>query len=100
MLFHITQVHTPETCPKDEGGSNSLFNPNVPGLKLICQLCGPTRDHSPPLSLKRRGHLGRTRSTSEREKQNLALVPKVIVTLFHQKVDDFIHQTKRLWRSQ
>jgi hypothetical protein len=35
MLFHITQVHTPETCPKNEGGSNSLFNPNVPGIKLI-----------------------------------------------------------------
>ena len=35
VLFHITQVHTPETCPRDEGGSNSLFNPNVPGLKLI-----------------------------------------------------------------
>lgn len=35
VLFHITQVHTPETCPKDEGGSNSLFNPNVPGLRLI-----------------------------------------------------------------
>jgi len=35
VLFHITQVHTPETCPRDEGGSNSLFNPNVPGLKLL-----------------------------------------------------------------
>lgn len=35
VLFHITQVHTPETCPRDEGGSNSLFNANVPGLKLI-----------------------------------------------------------------
>ena len=35
MLFHITQVHTPETCPRDGGGSNSLFNPNVKGLKLI-----------------------------------------------------------------
>ena len=35
VLFHITQVHTPETCPRDEGGSNSLFNPNVPGVKLI-----------------------------------------------------------------
>lgn len=35
MLFHITQVHTPETCPMDEGGSNSLYNPNVDGLKLI-----------------------------------------------------------------
>ena len=29
MLFHITQVHTPETCPRDEGGSNTLFDPNV-----------------------------------------------------------------------
>lgn len=35
MLFHITQRHTPETCPVDEGGSNSLFDPNVEGLKLI-----------------------------------------------------------------
>jgi hypothetical protein len=35
VLFHITQVHTPELCPKDGGGSNSLFNPNVPGIKLI-----------------------------------------------------------------
>jgi hypothetical protein len=35
VLFHITQVHTAETCPRDEGGSNSLFNANVPGLKLI-----------------------------------------------------------------
>jgi hypothetical protein len=35
MLFHITQVHTPELCPKNEGGSNSLFNPDVPGIKLI-----------------------------------------------------------------
>src|SRR5262249_759625 len=35
VLFHITQVHTPDTCPKDEGGSNTLFNPNVEGLKLI-----------------------------------------------------------------
>ena len=35
MLFHITQVHTPEMCPLDEGGSNSLYNPNVEGLRLI-----------------------------------------------------------------
>ena len=35
MLFHITQVHAPESCPLDEGGSNSLFDPNVPGIKLI-----------------------------------------------------------------
>jgi hypothetical protein len=35
VLFHITQVHTPETCPRDEGGSNTLFDANVPGVKLI-----------------------------------------------------------------
>jgi len=35
MLFHITQVHPPEMCPVDEGGSNSLFNPQVEGLKLL-----------------------------------------------------------------
>ena len=35
VLFHITQVHTPETCPRDSGGSNSLFNPDVKGLKML-----------------------------------------------------------------
>jgi hypothetical protein len=35
MLFHITQVHTPESCPVDEGGSDSLYNPDAPGIKLI-----------------------------------------------------------------
>ena len=35
VLFHITQVHSPESCPRDEGGSNSLYNPNVPGIRLI-----------------------------------------------------------------
>ena len=35
MLFHITQVHTPETCPLGEGGSNSLFDPTVTGVKLL-----------------------------------------------------------------
>ncbi|MFQ5796317.1 MAG: DUF3303 family protein [Candidatus Bipolaricaulia bacterium] len=34
MLFHITQTHTPETCPKDEGGSKVLYDPNVEGVKL------------------------------------------------------------------
>ncbi len=34
MIFHITQTHTPETCPKDEGGSKTLYNPNVEGLEL------------------------------------------------------------------
>ena len=35
MLFHITQVHDPEHCPKGEGGSNSLFDPDAPGVTLI-----------------------------------------------------------------
>lgn len=35
MLFHITQRHTPETCPVDEGGSNSLFDPKAEGVKVI-----------------------------------------------------------------
>jgi hypothetical protein len=34
MLFHITQTHTPETCPKDEGGSKVLYDPTVEGIKL------------------------------------------------------------------
>ena len=34
MLFHITQTHTPESCPKDEGGSKTLYNPDVEGLEL------------------------------------------------------------------
>ena len=35
MLFHITQRHSPENCPVNEGGSGSLFDPNVPGVKII-----------------------------------------------------------------
>jgi hypothetical protein len=35
VLFHITQVHTPELCPRDEGGSNSLYDDSVPGVSLL-----------------------------------------------------------------
>ena len=35
MLFHITQVHSPELCPRDEGGSNSLYDADVEGLELV-----------------------------------------------------------------
>ena len=35
MLFHITQRHSPETCPVNDGGSNSLFDPKVEGVKVI-----------------------------------------------------------------
>ena len=34
MLFHIRQTHTPENCPKDAGGSKTLYDPNVEGLTL------------------------------------------------------------------
>ncbi len=35
MLFHITQVHTPERCPKGAGGSDSLFDATVDGVRLV-----------------------------------------------------------------
>ncbi|MEW6701173.1 MAG: DUF3303 family protein [Bacteroidota bacterium] len=34
MLFHITQTHTPEDCPKDAGGSKTLYDLKVEGAKL------------------------------------------------------------------
>jgi len=34
MLYLITQSHTPEACPKDEGGSDVLYDANVEGLTL------------------------------------------------------------------
>ncbi|MBI2848201.1 MAG: hypothetical protein HYX83_03410 [Chloroflexi bacterium] len=35
MLFHITQTHTPETCPRDAGGSSTLYDAKAKGVKLI-----------------------------------------------------------------
>ena len=37
MLFHITQTHTPELCPKDEGGSATLYNPKAEGVKFLAR---------------------------------------------------------------
>lgn len=34
MLFMITQTHTPESCPKDEGGSKTLYNPDAEGIEV------------------------------------------------------------------
>jgi hypothetical protein len=34
MLFMITQVHTPESCPKDEGSANSLINAKAKGIAV------------------------------------------------------------------
>jgi len=35
MLFHITQTHTPGLCPKDAGGSRTLYDPKAKGVKLL-----------------------------------------------------------------
>ena len=35
MLFHITQTHTAELCPKDEGGSKTLYNPKAEGVAFL-----------------------------------------------------------------
>ncbi len=35
MLFHITQAHAPELCPKDEGGSTTLYDPKAEGVELL-----------------------------------------------------------------
>ena len=34
MLFHITQIHTPENCPMGEGGSKILYDPKIEGVKV------------------------------------------------------------------
>jgi hypothetical protein len=34
MLFMITQTHTPETCPKDMGGADSLINKDAEGIDV------------------------------------------------------------------
>jgi hypothetical protein len=34
VLFLVTQKHTPEVCPKDTGGSKTLYNPKAEGLTL------------------------------------------------------------------
>lgn len=34
MLFMITQVHTPETCPIDQGGADVLINKNAQGVTV------------------------------------------------------------------
>ena len=34
MLFMITQVHTPEKCPRQEGGAEILYDRNADGVTL------------------------------------------------------------------
>lgn len=45
MLFHITQTHTPETCPRDAGGSSTLYDAKAPGAKLIA-MYGAFAEHT------------------------------------------------------
>ena len=35
MLFHIEQVHSPQDCPYGKGGSRSLHDASVPGVKVL-----------------------------------------------------------------
>ena len=35
MLFHIKQSHAPADCPYGKGGSKSLFDETVAGVKLV-----------------------------------------------------------------
>lgn len=34
MQFLVKQVHTPDQCPKDHGGSATLFDATAAGVKL------------------------------------------------------------------
>jgi hypothetical protein len=44
MVFLITQEHTPESCPKDKGGSKTLYNPEAEGVALKA-MYGAFSDH-------------------------------------------------------
>ncbi len=35
MLFHVTQRHTPESCPLNSGGSRSLYDADAEGVTLV-----------------------------------------------------------------
>jgi hypothetical protein len=44
MVFLITQEHTPDSCPKDTGGSKTLYNPEAEGVALKA-MYGAFSDH-------------------------------------------------------
>ena len=54
MLFHITQTHSAELCPKDEGGSKVLYNPKAEGVKLVAMYGRFPSTSSITLSRRRR----------------------------------------------
>lgn len=35
MLFHIEQVHAPEDCPYGRGGSPTLYDGSVDGIRVV-----------------------------------------------------------------
>ncbi|MBT3268428.1 hypothetical protein HN371_14830 [Candidatus Poribacteria bacterium] len=35
MLFHVTQRHTPDSCPLNSGGSRSLYDAEAEGVTLV-----------------------------------------------------------------
>ena len=45
MLFHITQTHSPESCPKDDGGSKILYNSEAEGVKVVA-MYGAFSEHA------------------------------------------------------
>ncbi|MFL5731786.1 MAG: DUF3303 family protein [Chloroflexia bacterium] len=45
MLFLIEQVHSPEACPYGRGGSGSLHDATVPGVKLVA-MYGAFMEHT------------------------------------------------------
>lgn len=45
MLFHIAQTHTPELCPRDAGGSKTLYDPKATGVKLLA-MYGAFAEHT------------------------------------------------------
>jgi hypothetical protein len=34
MIFVVKQVHTPELCPAERGGTKTLYDASAPGVKL------------------------------------------------------------------
>lgn len=64
MLFHIEQVHSPESCPYGHGGSTSLHDTTVPGVRLLA-MYGSFMEHVIYLIVE----------ASEIESLNLFLLP-------------------------
>jgi hypothetical protein len=82
MQFLVKQVHTPEQCPKDRGGSTTLYDAGAPGVKLdrilgdfprhvIYYLLEAERVEDVQKFLDRGGSIARRRSSPSRTNQSL-----------------------------